>query len=360
MNYLTAYQPTWTDRLANTMLGDDPSYVRKRFVEGLLGSRGMGPTGMGVVDATPIGGLLAAQAAAQDGDYRGAAMAVMPMGGVLNREAKALGREVQTGIRAYHGSPYDFDRFDMSKIGTGEGAQAYGHGLYFAEDPKIAEFYKNSVGKNYVLKETGEPVDWNNPEHIAAISTFVANGNKEQAIKANKAFPAYGVMSGDAVKILESGKQIPEVITQKPKMYEVSINAPPDHFLDWDKPLSEQSKQVRRAIADMRELGMKVPTDDSVTGADFYRTIANAQAAKNGLGFGPDGAKATNDLKFGGISGVKYLDQGSRRVGEGTRNYVVFDDSLVEILRKYGLIGMLGAGAGYGAMAPVDAQAAPR
>jgi GNAT superfamily N-acetyltransferase len=32
------------------------------------------------------------------------------------------------GITAYHGSPHDFDRFDMGKIGTGEGAQAYGHG----------------------------------------------------------------------------------------------------------------------------------------------------------------------------------------------------------------------------------------
>ena len=33
------------------------------------------------------------------------------------------------GIKAYHGSPYDFERFDPAKIGTGEGAQAYGHGL---------------------------------------------------------------------------------------------------------------------------------------------------------------------------------------------------------------------------------------
>ena len=46
-------------------------------------------------------------------------------------------------IKAYHGSPYDFERFDMSKIGTGEGAQAYGHGLYFAEnhEPMAREIY---------------------------------------------------------------------------------------------------------------------------------------------------------------------------------------------------------------------------
>ena len=54
-------------------------------------------------------------------------------------KAKDLPIPAQTApIRAYHGSPYDFERFDLSKIGTGEGAQAYGHGLYFAENPAVA------------------------------------------------------------------------------------------------------------------------------------------------------------------------------------------------------------------------------
>jgi hypothetical protein len=43
------------------------------------------------------------------------------------------------GIRAYHGSPHSFDKFSTSQIGTGEGAQAYGRGLYFAEREKTAE-----------------------------------------------------------------------------------------------------------------------------------------------------------------------------------------------------------------------------
>jgi hypothetical protein len=38
-----------------------------------------------------------------------------------------------------------------------------------------------------------------------------------------------------------------------------------------------------------------------------------------------------------GIPGIKYLDQGSRGAGEGSRNYVVFDDKLVSILKKYGI-----------------------
>ncbi len=50
-----------------------------------------------------------------------------------------------TGIRAYHGSPHDFDRFDISKIGTGEGAQAYGPGLYFAEREGVAKSYRDNL-----------------------------------------------------------------------------------------------------------------------------------------------------------------------------------------------------------------------
>ena len=42
------------------------------------------------------------------------------------------------GIKAYHSSPHDFDKFDLAKIGTGEGAQVYGHGLYFAENPAVS------------------------------------------------------------------------------------------------------------------------------------------------------------------------------------------------------------------------------
>src|SRR5258708_31309271 len=49
-------------------------------------------------------------------------------------------------IRAFHGSPSAFKAFDASKIGTGEGAQAYGHGLYFAESQGVAESYAHVRG----------------------------------------------------------------------------------------------------------------------------------------------------------------------------------------------------------------------
>jgi hypothetical protein len=51
------------------------------------------------------------------------------------------------GFKAYHGSPHDFDKFSLSKIGTGEGAQAYGHGLYFAEKEGVAKSYRDALAK---------------------------------------------------------------------------------------------------------------------------------------------------------------------------------------------------------------------
>ena len=65
---------------------------------------------------------------------------------VLEELAKRadMGDEVaRRGITAYHGTPHDFDKFSMDSIGTGEGAQAYGHGLYFAESEDVALGYRD-------------------------------------------------------------------------------------------------------------------------------------------------------------------------------------------------------------------------
>jgi hypothetical protein len=69
-----------------------------------------------------------------------------------------LGEDVgpQMAIKAYHGSPHKFDKFDLSKIGTGEGAQAYGHGFYFAEDPREADVYKNALSKAEIADASGK------------------------------------------------------------------------------------------------------------------------------------------------------------------------------------------------------------
>ena len=72
-------------------------------------------------------------------------------------------------INAYHGSPYEFDRFDMSKIGSGDGLNKYGYGLYFADREDTAEYYAKelSIGDNreagfniYEVRLNGDFYQW--------------------------------------------------------------------------------------------------------------------------------------------------------------------------------------------------------
>jgi hypothetical protein len=83
-----------------------------------------------------------------------------PEGALGSSGAKLVQPE---GIRAYHGSPHDFDRFDLNKIGTGEGAQAYGHGLYFAENEGVARSYRDALGNERSGRGGGRPI-WNRGE----------------------------------------------------------------------------------------------------------------------------------------------------------------------------------------------------
>lgn len=48
----------------------------------------------------------------------------------------------------YHGSPYEFDKFNMSKVGSGDGLNKYGYGLYFADNEDLANYYASEDYKN--------------------------------------------------------------------------------------------------------------------------------------------------------------------------------------------------------------------
>lgn len=75
------------------------------------------------------------------------------------------------GMTVWHGSPHQFSRFDAGKIGTGEGAQAYGHGLYFAESPEVAKSYQQALagpGGSIYKVDLPDPaiarmLDWDKP-----------------------------------------------------------------------------------------------------------------------------------------------------------------------------------------------------
>lgn len=72
------------------------------------------------------------------------AKALLPkIGEMLDQYMQRTG--MQANLVAYHGSSKKFEKFDPKKIGTGEGVQAYGYGLYFSESRDVAKGFKVAV-----------------------------------------------------------------------------------------------------------------------------------------------------------------------------------------------------------------------
>ena len=91
------------------------------------------------------------QAAATSADY--AKQMIKEMG--QNPAQTALQAGSAFAPTVYHGSPHVFDKFDAGKIGAGEGNQAFGHGLYFAENPGVAAGYRNALGRSEMRDASG-------------------------------------------------------------------------------------------------------------------------------------------------------------------------------------------------------------
>jgi len=271
------------------------------------------------------------------------------------------------GFTAYHGSPHSFDAFDTAAIGTGEGAQAYGHGLYFADKEGVARGYRDALAGKPTT--SGVHVDGVPAEEAGlspgAISMAKAHldgfqtldqfrasneASLQRAQEALQRFPnnTVGILNRDmANRSLDAldelkGRQLSfQEPVQPGHMYEVNINAPPEHFLDWDKPLSEQSQYVQDAL---RKVVPGITPEGMVPWSGMSRSPEGGEFYRDMMGALPHDAAAT--LHAAGIPGIRYLDAGSRAGGEGTRNTVIFDPATIEILRKYGIAGLMAGGAG--------------
>jgi hypothetical protein len=197
------------------------------------------------------------------------------------------------GIRAYHGSPHDFDRFDLSKIGTGEGAQVYGHGLYFAENEAVAKAYRDALAGKSLSTEAGkiEPKaaldlmsrriaeklpDFGQPSQASVwVFNRLHSGKAAGEIEKDIASMAWDAGQKDAARVaLDAARGW----KTNPRMYEVDINARPEQFLDWDKPLSKQPGEVRSALAN---LGIKHDPADARAFDDALLSAMQAKLCQN-------------------------------------------------------------------------------
>lgn len=220
--------------------------------------------------------------------------------------------EMQT---VFHGSAQVFDEFSMEHIGTGEGAQAYGHGLYFSENPKVAGEYKYRVGGDF------------------------APGGKEELAKAWGELEKVTSSTNDP-KILARAQKAYQAVVDKTAnesgvMYEAKI--PKEHIdkmLNWDKPLKEQPPAVQEAL---KQVGAKTfRLNPDMTGEQYYHALMREMEDPQHPNPVQDAADASELLNKKGISGVRYLDQGSRGAGKGTSNYVVFYPKILTDVKRNG------------------------
>jgi len=246
-------------------------------------------------------------------------------------------------IRAYHGSPHKFDRFDLSKIGTGEGAQGFGHGLYFAEHEPTARSYRDALSDTFV---GGQPFSINDPLHQAAsILHGDALGNRAKAISIteNKLNRDFDPFNEHVLRILQTKKDIPAPVATG-HMYDVNIHADPEKLINWNKPLVEQPKAVQELAheADLSHLKEGNRTRSLIerfrSGQEQPEYLATGQTLHNALS--DYGLKSNPELSQylldRGHPGIKYLDALSRGVtANPTHNYVIFNDKLIDINRRY-------------------------
>jgi hypothetical protein len=263
---------------------------------------------------------------------------------------------------AWHGSPYTFDAFDISKIGLGEGHQAHGWGLYFAKEEEVAKGYKsyirNLVNKPAKISVNGEVYAWRDSRSFYRVrdgetfyqtsdeywflSSFVYHGysTKEYMEKEYERYMA--LTKDDSVSDIRRDNAVGEAARYKRflnfaenaeiKLYNAKgeeyrdnstlfkVDIPEnDVLLDEQKGYNEQPRKVKTAIRNAIkkfDLWFLEPP----TGGEFYEALSEA------LG---DDREASIYLNKKGIKGITYVGK------QDGRCFVIFDDKAVKILETY-------------------------
>jgi hypothetical protein len=246
------------------------------------------------------------------------------------------------GATAFHGTPHKIKGlFDISKVGTGEGAQAYGHGMYFAENPAVATQYKNLLSKPEFTKNAqGVELRGQLPRMLdESYSELIAKNGIQQtnygdvtdivgqrldrqmkdALKAND-MDWYNKVADMKMDLARFKENPPPNVGN---LYKVDIpDADIPKMIDFEIPFKEQPK-------DIQEWFIKVNPENSQmsTNVAFTRYLINPDTSK----------QAAEQLANLGYKGIRYLDEGSRSTKAGTTNFVVFDPSKVKILEENGI-----------------------
>jgi len=274
------------------------------------------------------------------------------------RAARMGGDRLEVG--AWHGGPHAFDRFSADKIGTGEGAQAFGWGLYFTGLEDVAKHYAEGLGKGE-LRINGRVWPQASDNLRQDVDNWLKSGNENYvkemvniSIKNNERAIGkriYTIQMGHDLDVLTEIKReidngtFYENVKYKPNsrnLYRVTLHKgkkPGEYtWLDWyESPSLEHMKSILRSADKggielrprrdwklMREdvEAGKLP-DDFPTSDSIYKDISNALGSDR---------EASLFLLRAGIDGIRYPSGTLSGIKDSDKyNYVVFDESAVTI-----------------------------
>jgi len=300
---------------------------------------------------------------------------IMERGGLPAQLLGDLSQGSISPMDVWHGTPHGpFPKFDSSKIGTGEGAQAYGHGIYTGEARGTGEEYRkaltgNQYGDKLVPTVDGIPSDTpilrnlvrngQSPEDFIASmqnklksqETALSKASKEEILPGVSDYDMAEMALGETKKLIDEAKgYVGKEIKAEPIGYLYKVDLPDEaiaNMLDWDKPLSKQPKNVqdyfyshpkvqeyidnqnaerlrlneqypgRLSNPALKNIVNKEMTADSLKGSKLYELATTGYSIK-------DESIPVEMMRQAGIPGNRYLDQGSRNLESGTSNFVVF------------------------------------
>lgn len=226
--------------------------------------------------------------------------------------------------RVYHGSGAEFDHFDHSHMGEGEGAQAYGWGTYVTE--------VRGIGEGYAIRSKNG-ISMSREEWSLKRSELESN-----IYRAKEQLP---FLKGEYKAEVEA--QISEWEEQlkdyEPHNYLYTVEIPDDNggnYLDWNghpaKSLlkdvgsfleSNGFERVQDSPARYERGESTVVLNPNATGADLYAELQEA------LGSDKKASLALAELGYAGIKYPAEFRSGGRK--DGAKNYVIFNENDAEI-----------------------------
>jgi len=269
-------------------------------------------------------------------------------------------------VSAYHGSPHTFDRFSTEKMGTGEGVQAFGYGLYFTSESGIAEWYARKLageeglkyriaGKKYTQGEIPNNLRFQIRMYEKAPTeerkTIMLDTIRKEIEKSQDDAQLRILNEIDqALSTSESTPDLAGIEREVPRnLYRVSLFKDKDPaeytWLEWYDPIpAESAKKIRAYLEAAPQNDFQATVQSFINQGDFGVTLSDLQQSlgeetgeafyrllSRAVGAPKDASKM---LHAAGIDGIKYpaqsLATGKIDYSQGT-NYVVFDENAVNV-----------------------------